>query len=142
MSSATEGCEQDAWRDHSDDTYVGRLGKVVERRREDAIEIGLHTEANHVNLSGVVHGGVLMTLFDRTMGINCRAVAAGERMATATLTVDFLRPVRVGDFLRLTCRLKKKGRTAIFADAEAYVGEDLVATATGLWMKVGSSRRG
>jgi uncharacterized protein (TIGR00369 family) len=131
----SERGEQDGWRDHADDTYVGRLGKVVERQRGDAIEIGLHTDEGHVNLSGIVHGGVIMTLFDRTMGINCRAVAPEERMVTATISIDFLRPVRVGDFVRLTCRLKKKGRTAIFADAEAYVGENLVATATGLWMK-------
>ena len=127
----------DAWRPHDDGTYVAGIGNVVERRRDDAIEIGLQTDDRHRNLSGIVHGGVVMTLIDRTVGINCREASPDARMATATLTVNFLRAVQVGDFLAVRCVLRKCGRKAIFADAEAFVGDRLVATATGTWMKVG-----
>ena len=113
------------------------MGAVFERMRNGRIEIALQTDERHKNLSGFVHGGVMMTLFDRTVGINCRQDCDGARIATATMTVNFLRQVAVGDFLRMTCDLRKKGRTTIFADAEATVGDRLVATASGLMMRIG-----
>jgi acyl-coenzyme A thioesterase PaaI-like protein len=58
-------------------------------------------------------------------------------MATASMTVNFLRQVQIGDFLTVSCRLRKKGRKAMFADADVWVGDKLVATACGICMKVG-----
>lgn len=125
----------DGWEAGNDGTYVSVMGSVFQRRQMESIEMGMLTDERHVNLSGIVHGGVIMTLMDRVIGINCREVV-GERIATGTLTVNFLRPVRVGDFLRLTCNLRKQGRKAIFADGDAWVGDKLVATATGICMTV------
>jgi uncharacterized protein (TIGR00369 family) len=135
MLANTGDLEADGWIPHDDDTYIGGMGTVVERRRNGRIEIGLQTEERHKNLSGIVHGGVVMALLDRTIGINCREAAAGERMATASLTVNFARAIKVGDFIRISCDLKKTGRKAIFANAEAFVGNKVVATATGIWMR-------
>ena len=126
------------WRPHRDDTHVGTLGELFERRREGMIEIALQTDDRHTNLTGFVHGGVIMTLFDRAMGVNCRAASPDDAVATGTLTVNFLRRVRIGEFVKFRCHLKKIGRRAIFADSEAFVGDRLVATATGLFMKVRS----
>jgi acyl-coenzyme A thioesterase PaaI-like protein len=78
-----------------------------------------------------------MTLLDRTVGVNCRAASMGEPMATASLTVNFLQRVRVGERIEFRCHLRRKGRKTWFADAEAWVDDRLVATATGLWLKLG-----
>lgn len=126
----------DGWEPHADDTFVGSLGGVLERRRAGLVEIALRTTERHKNLSGIVHGGVLMTLFDRAIGVNCRNASPGERMATATITVNMMRQVRVGDFIEFRCLVRKQGRKAHFADAEAWVAGKLVATATGICMKV------
>lgn len=128
--------EEAGWSSHADDTFVGTLGSVLERRRDGLTELALRTVDSHKNLSGIVHGGVVMTLLDRVVGINCRTASAGVRMATVSLTVNFLRQIRVGDFIEIRCRLRKKGRKAWFADAEVWVGERLAATATGLWLKI------
>ena len=124
------------WIPHRDDTFISQIGDVQERRRESMIEIGLQTTERQKNLSGIVHGGVIMALFDRTIGINCRDSRPETRMATATITVNMLRQVHVGDFLIFRCRLRKKGRKAYFADAEALVGDRLVGTACGVWMTI------
>jgi uncharacterized protein (TIGR00369 family) len=124
------------WEPHIDSTYVSGIGEVFERRRDAMIEIALQTDERHVNLSGIVHGSIVMTLIDRTIGLNCRVVAEGEPITTATLTGNFLRQIAVGDFLSVACRLRKKGRKAFFCDADAWVGDRLVATATGMCMKV------
>lgn len=124
------------WIPHVDDTFIGEIGGVLQRRRNGAIQIGLRSTQRHKNLSGIVHGGLVMALFDRAIGVNCRLACPNERMATASMTVNLMRQVRVGDFIEFRCNLRKQGRKAFFADAEAWVGDKLVATASGVWMKV------
>ncbi len=124
------------WVPIQDDTFISRIGDVQERQCGDMIEIGIKTTERQKNLGGIVHGGVMMALFDRTIGINCRNARPDTRMATATLTVNMLRQVKVGDFLTFQCRLRKKGRKAFFADADAHVGDKLVGTASGIWITV------
>lgn len=124
------------WIPHEDDTFISNLGKVLERGRNGAIEIGLQTDKRHVNLGGIVHGGVVMTLIDRAVGINCRLQAEGHRMVTASLTTNFLGAINVGDFVSVRCLFRKVGRRAMFADAEVWVGDKLVATGTGIWLKL------
>jgi uncharacterized protein (TIGR00369 family) len=125
--SKTEDRQVVDWQRDEDETFVGAMGEVFVRRIESSIEVALQTGARHKNLSGDVHGGVIMTLLDRVMGINCRNALAG-RAATASITVNFLYPVRTGDFLRAKCRLSKVGRSLVFAEAYAYVDDRLVAT--------------
>lgn len=137
MSNDLRKVDSYEWLPHEDDTFIGTLGPVMERGRNGAIEIGLQTDARHVNLGGNVHGGVIMTLIDRTVGINCHYQAKGQRIVTATLTTNFVGAVTVGDFVTVICLFKKVGRRAMFADAEVRVDNKLVATGTGMWIKVG-----
>ena len=127
----------DGWLPIADETFVGGMGRIFERHSEGRVEIALCTDDRHRNLSGIVHGGVLMTLLDRAVGVSCRLVSDGARMATATLTVNFLRQVQVGEVIVVSGKPRKQGRKAIFVDAEAMVGDRLVATATGICMIVG-----
>lgn len=136
MATGLRDHAAEGWVPHDDGTFIGTIGAVLERHRDGLIEIALPTTGQHRNLSGVVHGGVVMALFDRAIGVNCRAARPEARMATATLTINLLRQVEVGDFIEFRCRLRKQGRKTCFADAEAWVADRLVATATGLWMTV------
>ena len=100
-------------------------------------ELGILTGLHHQNMSGAVHGGVMMTAFDRAMGGNVRDMRPGERFATASMTVEFLREVRIGEFIRVTSFLTKAGRKAVFMRGEAHVGDRLVGAASAVFMMVG-----
>jgi uncharacterized protein (TIGR00369 family) len=123
------------WRSLSDDGFTGTIGPLNYRERDDLVEVLLLTSSKHKNLSGIVHGGVIMTLIDRVIGLNCARKRPGERTPTASLTVNFLRSVRVGEPLLAKCILRKLGRNALFVDAEVYVADILVATGTGTYLK-------
>ncbi|MCI5075382.1 PaaI family thioesterase [Oricola sp.] len=135
--------ESDGWVPMPDDTYVGALGALFKRPGDEGTEIGLSTTERHCNLSGNVHGGVLMTLFDRCAGLLAHAAMPGSPIATASMTVNFTRSVKPGAFIRISGRLRKAGHTAVFADCDAWVGDRLVGTASGLLMRVqdGAHRR-
>lgn len=126
----------DDWAPIDDQTFLVALGQVVERYRDGMLEIGLRTDPRHRNRSNIVHGGVYMTLIDRALGLNCRNLAGGRRMATASLTVNFLRPARIGDFLHVTCAVSKNGRKAAFGEATLAVDGVICCTATGVFLTV------
>lgn len=128
--------ERDDWVPIDDQTFLNTIGEVLQRTRDGMMEIGLRTDTRHRNRSDIVHGGVYMTLIDRALGLTCRNLGDGRRMATASLTVNFLRPAQIGDFLHVTCTISKSGRKAAFGEAVLKVDGTVCCTATGVFMTV------
>lgn len=126
----------EGWRELDDGTFLSMLGQVFARPAEEGVEIELIAGAELRNLSGAVHGGALMTLLDRVCGMSARTHAGGHRVATASITVSFLRPVAVGARVTLRGRVRRSGRQSFFTDAEAHADGALVATATAIFLRV------
>lgn len=81
-------------------------------------EIAFEAGPEHVNLQGLVHGGMLATLADTAMGLAVRTVLEpGRRHVTVQLGVEFLAPGRAG---RIVARGRsvKVGRQLGFAEAD------------------------
>lgn len=128
--------EGDDWTPVDDETFLSTIGQVLQRKRDGKLEVGLLTDPRHRNRSNIVNGGVYMTLIDRALGLTCRMMGGGRRMATASLTVNFLRPAMIGDFLHVTCNVSKNGRKAAFGEATLKVDGVVCCTATGVFMTV------
>lgn len=65
----------------------------------------------HLNLYGIVHGGVLATFMDNTMGMAAMLACPGEKVVTAQLNIHYLQSVSGGV---LTCQaelIHRAGRT-------------------------------
>lgn len=81
------------------------------------------------NAVGLLQGGIIGAIFDDIMGPLSYLTA---RLPTTSmdLTTHFLRPVFVGETLKVKAEVRKAGRTAIYLAAEAHNSSDkLVATA-------------
>jgi uncharacterized protein (TIGR00369 family) len=81
------------------------------------------------NAVGLLQGGIIAAMFDDVIGPLSYLTA---RLPTTSLdlTTHFLRPVFVGETVKLKAVVRKAGRTAIYVAAEAHNGGDkLVATA-------------
>ena len=82
------------------------------------VEIAFEASAQHLNLQGLVHGGILATLADTAMGLAVRTVLEpGRRHVTVQLGIEFLSPGRPG---RITARGRsiKIGTQLGFAEAD------------------------
>ena len=142
MVSDAESLLSDGWTRLDDGTFPASIGRVFVRSANGDgkgigntdVEIGLLCEQRQGNLSGIVHGGAIMTLLDRTMGVNCRA-AVDWPMLTATMSVNFVRPAQIGDFLRFRCKVLKVARNAVFAEARGEVEGKEIAMATGTFVR-------
>jgi uncharacterized protein (TIGR00369 family) len=82
------------------------------------VEIAFEAGPHHLNLQGLVHGGILTTLADTAMGLAVRTVLQpGRRHVTVQLGVEFLSPGRPGKIVARG-RSVKIGSQLGFAEAD------------------------
>lgn len=85
----------------------------------------------HCNRSGVVHGGLLMTMADVTV---CAAAVIDaphdERAITVSLNADFVAAAVEGDMLEARAEIIRRTGSLVFARGEIRVGPDIVMTAS------------
>jgi uncharacterized protein (TIGR00369 family) len=81
------------------------------------VTIAMRVEDSHLNLQGLVHGGMLAILADTACGLAIRsAMEPGRLHVTADLDIHFLAPARPGTLLGRG-RAVKVGRSLAFAEA-------------------------
>ncbi len=81
-------------------------------------------ERRHLNINGVVHGGVYATILDTAMGGSVVSLLVDdETTATTSLYVEFLRAAREGEVLTARGRVLRRGRHIAFAEGD-LVGAD------------------
>jgi uncharacterized protein (TIGR00369 family) len=82
------------------------------------VEIAFEANPQHLNLQGLVHGGILATLADTAMGLAVRTVLEpGRRHVTVQLGIEFLSPGRPGRIIARG-RSVKIGTQLGFAEAD------------------------
>src|SRR3546814_21156019 len=95
----------DGFRPHRDDGFLGHVGPIWERVDEEGVTLAFQETQKHANLRGVVHGGMLMTLADRLLGMHGRMRNENRSQATVQMDVHFFVPVRIGDVVTGHTRL-------------------------------------
>jgi uncharacterized protein (TIGR00369 family) len=106
------------------------MGLQIKAVRRGEVDLVMEAGAEHLNLAGRVHGGVLATLADTAAGLAVRTVIPpGSGHVTITLDVQFLRPVEPGRLVGRG-RVTKFGRRIAFADARVVdANNDVLARA-------------
>jgi len=98
-------------------------GMEVVEASPGRVTVAMRVEERHVNLQGLVHGGMLAILADTACGLSIRsAMEPGRLHVTADLDIHFLAPAKPG---RLVGRGKAitVGRSLAFAEASIEDGE-------------------
>lgn len=121
-------------------TFHRSFGMEVDEATRGEVVLGWEAREEHLNLQGLVHGGVLATLLDTAMGLAVRsALEPGRRHVTIEMGIHYLRAAHPGR-LRARGRVARVGREIAFADADVVDGQDRVlARATGTF-SVGHER--
>ena len=105
-----------------------------ERISETNLKVTLPVQPLFINILGVVHGGIICSLADITMG-NMFAIDENNRqiVVTVDLKTTFIKGAK-GDFLIADAHLIKKGRTLHHIDCFIYDGNnELVAKTSGIF---------
>jgi acyl-CoA thioesterase len=95
------------------------MGMHLERLGEGESEIALEVGPDHVNLMGVLHGGVIASLADAATGIAMlSALDDGWSHLTTSIQLAFLAPGGLGDRVVARGRVVKRGRRFGYAEAD------------------------
>ena len=100
--------------------FRGLVGYVIDAWREGYCEMVLEVGPQHVNRSGVLHGGVVSTLIDASCGYAgcfCPDPDRVRKAVTLSLNTHFARAA-TGGTVRAIGRVKGGGRRIFFASAE------------------------
>jgi len=99
-------------------------------------EVFLVAERHHCNSSGVIHGGLLMTMADLSLCAACRDGLEGERAITVSLNAEFLSAGRIGDFVEAKAELTRRGSSMAFARCVITAGDRKLMTASAVTKRV------
>jgi uncharacterized protein (TIGR00369 family) len=92
-------------------TFWGYVGCELEYMDETKVIVTLDVREHHLNLIGILHGGVHTTLLDSAMGIIAMAARPGEDVVTSSMNVHFTSPVRLGKVTVIAEILHTSGKT-------------------------------
>jgi uncharacterized protein (TIGR00369 family) len=101
-------------------------------RRGDPLFGFLATEkhANHIN---IVHGGMLATFADQSMGMTAMRATGNKPHATIELNMQYIGAVKIGEFVESHCEIVRIARSIIFIRTTLKVGDRVVGSGSGVW---------
>ena len=115
--------------------FLEHVGPIHVRDDSGELVLGLRAEDRHANHRGSIQGGLLSTFVDFALGRAIEADADDDKdRATVSLTVDFLKPARPGDWIESHTRVDRVGGTLSFADCSLTVDGSEIVRARAVWI--------
>ena len=123
--------ELERWRKKAESSFWGFVGCDFEELSERGAVISLDVKPHHLNLIGIVHGGVHATMIDSAMGLVAMIVRPQESVVTTNLNLNYVAPLRQGRIV-VAAELLHMSRKMITTQAYVRSGDgDLLAFGTG-----------
>ena len=122
------------WEPFDGEGFVDHVGPLYFRRAPNGLRsFAFVAQPKHANLIGVVHGGMLMTLADRALGVGAWDAAGGRPSVTIQFDMQFLSPVRMGEFASMVPKVMRMTRSLVFMRGTLMVGDRPTGSANGVW---------
>ena len=91
----------------------------------------------HTNARGLIHGGLIASLADNSMGYSCaQATGWTTSFVTVTLAVDYIGSAKIGQWLAVETDVIKTGSTICFAQSLIKADDVVIARANGTFRVV------
>ncbi len=97
--------------------FISLVGAHVPEAAEGKATLAVEVDERHLNVAGTVHGGMLATLVDTTMGFAVRSAVGDETPATSQLSLTYLRPGKPGRLV-VTATVRKRGENLTVCEAD------------------------
>jgi uncharacterized protein (TIGR00369 family) len=121
----------------SDHHFLALVGAPVPEAGEGTARLVVEVDERHFNPAGAVHGGMIATLVDATMGAAVRSTVDEESPATSQLTITYLRPGKAGELV-VTAEVTKSGDNLTMCEAEVEQDGRTLVHALATFALVGS----
>lgn len=130
------------WREIRGEGFNRTIGPIrFCRSGENEWQAALEIEDRHINIGGVCHGGVLLTLADVAMGAATFESGGRRPCATIELGSHFLAGTKRGQTALAVSRQSRGVRDLSFMECEIWAGGRPVMRASGIWKYLASRGR-
>ena len=103
---------------------------LYSRKTDRGVSMGLQLGRPHTNSRGLIHGGLIASLADNSMGYSCAQVMGWTTsFVTVSLAVDFIGSAKIGQWLVSECEVIKTGSTICFAQSLIKADDVVIARA-------------
>ena len=121
------------------DPFERHVGPIWEEGEKGAKRFGLRIAKEHVNMRGVIHGGMLMTFADAAFGQAAWDATDHADVVTLNMQSQFLAPAKEGDWLEVLPVLTRKTRSLIFLRGDFTVDGAAVFSVSSVWKILGAN---
>lgn len=101
----------------AEQTFWGYLRCEIKKIKRGKVTLVLTLQPHHLNLQGIVHGGVISSLLDNTMGIAVITERFHEQIVTTNSNVHFVSSLQ-GGVLYSTAKVLHQSRKIITVSGE------------------------
>ncbi len=129
------------WEVMQDDGFIDLVGPMWHRQIEGVHEYAIIAEGKHRNRRGLVQGGLLMTLADRSSGMAARLASGSDNLATVQMDTHFIDAGRIGDLLVSRPRVVRSTKSLVFTSTELSVDGRCIILAHGVFKIVAPRSR-
>ncbi|MGG6312703.1 PaaI family thioesterase [Paenibacillus macerans] len=133
MKADSEKLQQrlERWNQAAVGSFVDHLGCCVEEANGRRVEMTLDIKPHHLNLIGIVHGGVHATLIDSAMGLLAMIAKPEASVVTTNLNMNYVAKAERGRIC-VTAELVHVSRKSVTTIAYARLDQgEICAFGTG-----------
>ena len=98
--------------------------------------MAIRVEDRHVNTWGLAHGGFMAAVSEFMSGGAYEP--GGPPVIAMEMSMQFIRAPKLGDLIECRSYVKRRTRSVVFIYAEAFVGDDIVFSASSLHKVIGA----
>ncbi|HEX3809809.1 MAG TPA: PaaI family thioesterase [Rhizomicrobium sp.] len=113
------------------------VGPVFDRTSGEGRRFVFRVDERHVNMRGVLHGGMLMTFADLSLGAAVWDATDHAPCVTLNMQTHFLKPGHAGDLVEVLPQLTRRTRSLVFMRGDFTVGGEILMTASSIWKLLG-----
>ena len=119
------------------DPFENFVGPLYETGEGIARRYAFVVDERHINLRGVIHGGMLMTLADMTLGQAAWDACDHANVVTLNVQSQFIKGAKIGDIVEVTPFVTRRTRSIIFIRGDYEVGGEIIFSCASLWKIIG-----
>lgn len=114
--------------------FLDAIGPLFSKGSGTGLVIGLQIQNKHANARGLLHGGVVATLADVSLGYAlATSTSPATSMVTASLNIDYVGSARIGDWVETHVDIQKLGNRLAFANAYIHCNGERIARANAVF---------
>ena len=108
-------------------------GLLFKSISENEYQFKTTIKENHLNATGIAHGGFIAAVIDAGAGTAAHRIADNNPCVTISLELKFISAIKLNQELIGKTKIQKKTKSMVFLTCELTVDNKTVATASGVW---------